>query len=373
MEAGQRLTQQFSDNSPDTTEDFLEILERSVKNPYDNVYWFARMFVNADRYAGIGKNSMLMLQIADAITRTLPKDDDPEDISISKMAIFNLLRGTKKDSSKDYSKIVDLCADLDRMMQRKADLMALALTLRHIIVPTTKMIAEVPSSDAQFAQSIVEAYLKVKGERGVQDVVNMWDDLGVKGCLAAERAQIVTGLDILRRTIERLSLSREDEDYIISSFVQEFERRVGQKRKGRAGRSLEDVTGFILNYFGITNAKLAPEHLRTSLEIDKLVPCKGGWFIGIACKRTFRERWKQQVTTDTNLLKKYKVRQLWHVLTYDRDLSEKKIEEIGLLNGIIYLPDESSVFKDASTNPKLSEYVRPLSHFVADLKAETLK
>jgi hypothetical protein len=349
----------------------LEELEKVVKNPYDNVYWFARMFINSDKYAGVGNNSQLMHEISSAIASTVPGDATPEDLAIAKEAVYGLIRRAKKRGTKDYERMEALCQELDKYLLERIDFLVLALTLEHVIIPTNGMLPRIPDSDREFAESVVTAYLKLKGERGVQDVINLWDNLGTNGCLAAERKEIVNGLGALRTILERLNhMSEVDKDSVISAFVQEFERRVGQKRKGRAGRSLEDVTGFILNYFGVVKEQLAPEHLRTSLEVDKLVQCRDGYFIGIGCKRTFRERWKQQITTDVGLLDKMKVKQLWHVITYDRDLSDDKIAEIGAFKGVLYLPDESPRFKSATQNPKLRNFVRPLSRFVADLRTE---
>lgn len=349
----------------------IEDLERVVKNPYDNVYWFARMFINSDKYAGIANDSRLMLNMSSAIARTLPSNPTREDLEVTKQSVYNLIKSSKRAGTKDYPRMEQLCAELDKYLLEKVDFLVLALTAEHVIVPTNNMLPRIPNNDKEFAESIIKAYLDLRKERGVQDVINMWDNLGTNGCLAAERKEIVNGLGTLRIVLERLNhLSELDKDTIVSAFVQEFERRVGQKRKGRAGRSLEDVTGFILNYFGVVKAKLAPKHLRTSLEVDKLVQCRDGFFIGIGCKRTFRERWKQQITTNLKLLDNLKVKQLWHVLTYDRDLSDDKILEIGKFRGVLYLPDESARYKSASQDVKLQRFVRPLSKFVADLRKE---
>jgi hypothetical protein len=108
----------------------------------------------------------------------------------------------------------------------------------------------------------------------------------------------------------------------------------------------------------------------TSLELDRMVWCKDGWAIGISCKRTFRERWKQAFTSNMQLLDEHHIKALWHAVTFDRDLSDNKIEEIGTHRGIVYLPDDSECFRTASANPLLKEFVRPLTHFISDLKRE---
>ncbi|MFQ5650449.1 MAG: hypothetical protein ACE5IY_10955 [bacterium] len=145
-------------------------------------------------------------------------------------------------------------------------------------------------------------------------------------------------------------LNEEEVDVVLTAFCQEFERRVGQKRKGRAGRSVEGTTSLILNYFEIKTTH-APEHFATGLEIDKWIKTKDRWIIGISCKRTLRERWKQAYTTDLDLLNRHKIRELWHVVAYDKDLS-----------------DDSHKLRRAQKHPGMKDYVRPMTHFVDDLK-----
>jgi hypothetical protein len=348
-------------------------LERIVVNSYENVYWFARMFVESDRYGGVGRNSALLLNVSDLISKVVPQADDSTEIEKARSIVLAGVLSFFKNKTKARSMAERLCSDLKPMLERRIDFLVLALTLKHIVHPINEMLHRIPDSDTEFAESVIEAYLATKGEQGVKDVINLWDQLGVRGCLAAERAEVVTGLCILRNTIQALDeMTEQDKDHILSAYVQEFERRVGQKRKGRAGRSLEDVTGYILKFFEIPGIRDAPEHLRTSLEMDKLVKCSDGNFIGIACKRTFRERWKQQITTDLSILDKLKVKALWHVITYDRDLSDDKIREIGNFRGVLYLADDSQRFTSAREDTSIRNYIRPLSHFVDDLRNETV-
>lgn len=349
----------------------IKELEETIRNPFDKVYWFARMFINSDQYGGIGSNSELMLRLASLINRNLDNlKKNPDKIQVIKKVVFNLLIESKRKGSQIRERVEKLCHDLDEMIEDWKDSMILSLTLRHIIVPTNRMIEHIPSSDTEFGESVAKAYLNAEGEKALRDVIEIWDELGKKGCLTVERTEIVDGLGILRHAIKN-KLNEQSMDYVVTAFVQEFERRAGQKRKGRAGRSLEDVTGLILSHFNITKQTLVPIHLRASLEIDKLVEGSDGWYIGISCKRTFRERWKQSFTTDFDMLDRYKIKEIWHVLTYDRDLSDEKIAEIGGHRCRIYLPDQSSRFFSAINNPEISKYVRPLSKFVSDLKKET--
>lgn len=70
------------------------------------------------------------------------------------------------------------------------------------------------------------------------------------------------------------------------------------------------------------------------------------------------------------LLDEHRIKALWHAVTFDRDLSDNKLQEIGTHRGIVYLPDDSERFRSASTNPRIKAFVRPLTHFISDLKHE---
>lgn len=343
------------------------LIDETLQNPFDNVYWFARMLIHSDKYSGIGANTEIMLccsQIIEKLLKHVKKDDS--NLDIAKGALFDYLKSTKREGTKVYEGVIRLCEELDVEIQNKTDLFILCMTMRHIVVPINNMLSLIPNNDIEIAEPIAKAFLDKKGEDGLKDVVEIWDELGMKGCIAEERSQIVNGLGILRIILNNHKICNKDADYVITAFVQEFERRVGQKRKGRGGRSLEDVTGFILTYFGIVKYELVPEHLRTSLEVDKLVECNDSNYIAISCKRTFRERWKQSFTENMKTLDDNNVKEIWHLITYDRDLSQEKIEEMGKHRCIIYLSDNSPLF----AADEVSEYIRPMSRFIKDIKTE---
>lgn len=155
---------------------------------------------------------------------------------------------------------------------------------------------------------------------------------------------------------------------MLTAFTQEFERRAAQKRKKRAGGSLENVTDFILGYYQIKRAE-APSHFQADLEIDNWVKAKDGWLIGISCKRTLRERWKN-VSSTTEVYNRFKVKYIFHVVTFDEDLSDDKLTLLGEQRQIFYLPDNSRRLKYASEHVGLKNYVRPISQLINDIRRE---
>jgi len=176
----------------------------------------------------------------------------------------------------------------------------------------------------------------------------------------------VQGFNEIRKYTDS-ELSLAESNIVLTAFCQEFERRLGQKRKGRAGRGVENVTSLILDFYDIPTVS-APEHFTSGLEIDRWVKTKDNWIIGISCKRTLRERWKQAYTENTDLLSRYKIKELWHLITFDADLSDEKITEMGSYRAIFYLPDSSEKYIRASKHKGMSNYVRLMSKIIDDLK-----
>lgn len=355
-------------NEPATNDDLVEI----AANPWDKVYWFARMLIASDRYGGVGKNTELMNTLAAAIWTSIERlqnENETDAIEILTNTVANTLLHGRQPGTQIRQKIETLAEDLSNDLLKIEDFKLLALTCEKILVPINEALAAIPSDDRVFAEALTKALLDTKGEAGLAQVINLWDDLGARGSMKAERVQVVRKFGQVRTHLDSLELTQDEKDIFLSAFCQEFERRLGQKRKSRGGRSVERVTSFILNYFKI-QADHEPEHFTTGLEVDRWVLGKDKWYIGISCKRTLRERWKQAYTTDTDLLNRHKIKSLWHVVVYDNDLSDDKLTEMGSYRAVFYLPDNSPRFISASQHLGMQNYVRPMSRFIADLRRE---
>lgn len=339
-----------------------------LRNPWENVYWFARMLINSDRYGGIGGDSKTMLSLASGLRTFLDSsrtDDDAILVATAGAFIEELLQ-KKWGATKKRSAVELLLTDLKTRLVTLRDIEVFCLTIEQVLVPTNDSLKNIPNDDRVFAEAVVNALLKTKGEAGVREVINLWDNLGLYGCLAAERTEVVKRFSTLHDHLQKI-VAREELSIILSAFCQEYERRVGQKRKGRAGRGVESAASFILGFYNI-KASPRPEHFTAGIEIDRWVRTADRWYIGISCKRTLRERWKQAYTTDTGLLDRHKIKYIWNLITYDRDLSDEKLTEMGSHRVVFYLPDDSDRYESASTHPGMKGYVRPLSQFVKDLQ-----
>jgi hypothetical protein len=339
-------------------------------SPWENVYWFARMLINIDKYGAVGKHTSFLVRLSSDLRISLKINDCDEksNVNICKSIINESLEKRFKKAKALADRITLFRADLSDKIKTESDLIVLILTIESIMIPINNSIESIPNDDKEYTEETAKAYLDELGEKGLATVINIWDDLGTSGCLNAERTVVVREFHRLRKDISQMS--EQENNLILTAFIQEFERRLGQKRKGRAGTSLEDVTSFIFNYYGIKNSD-APDHFQADIEVDKWIKCSDGWLIGISCKRTLRERWKQVSSADRKVLSRFKIKELWHVVTYDEDLSDDKIVTLGEQGHVFYLKNESRIFSNASAHIGMKNYVRPMTEFIRDLKQVT--
>jgi hypothetical protein len=337
-----------------------------------NVYWFARMLINTDQYGGLGKNSLFLENFAADIQEIYQTATLEETGLIKiKQCLQDTLLQNARNKPKRTKEIAALATDLSARLNTFEDVAALIFTCLHVMIPINEALANIPNSDKEFAEVEVKKHLQQQGEKALSRVINMWDTIGIEGSINAERTQIAAAYRQFQHTVatQYPDLSNVALSYLVTAFVQEFERRAAQKRKSRAGGSLEDVTSLILSHFGIPTTH-QPEHFQADIEVDKWVATADHWLIGISCKRTLRERWKQVSSADYGVMSRYKIKEIWHVITYSQDLSEDKLVTLGAGRQYFYLPDESSAYLEFSQHPGMARYVRPMSQFIQDLVRE---
>jgi len=345
-----------------------EILS-DIQNRWHNVYWFSRMLINNDKYIAVGKEPKLLSTIASSLRLVAKESKGKDTLNLQKQTLRNIIEERYKKTASRDNRVQRMLSELDEEINTLDDMEVFILTCENIMLPLHQAISNIPSDDKEFTLNIAKSYLDIQGEEGLATVITLWDDLGVKGCLTAERTEIVRAFTTLRVLLTNdKSITEEDRDIVLAAFAQEFERRAAQKRKKRAGGSLEDVTDFILGYYKIKRAE-APSHFQADLEVDNWVKAKDGWLIGISCKRTIRERWKN-VSSSTEVYNRFKVKFIFHVVTFDEDLSDDKLTLLGEQRQIFYLPDNSRRLKYASEHVGLKNYVRPISQLVNDIRKE---
>lgn len=341
-------------------------------SPWRNVYWFTRCFLNTDQYGAVGKDENIMLSILAETKAIISKHLSNEDklkvcLDIVKEKVLTSVRV----GSKTYNLREDFMEYIDRNINSFEDFIVFLVTIEYVVLPTNHAINNIPSDDWAFCKKTAENILKTLGRGQVGAVLSTWDSMGVNECLNAERFELVGEFTKLRANLQALVYDRTEleDNTILTAFVQEFERRAGQKRKCRAGNSLEDVVTFLFNYYGFRSHE-KPDHFQTDIEIDKWFRCRDGWSIGISCKRTLRERWKQVSSANGDVLSKHKIKEIWHLLTYDRDLSDDKITMLGQQRQVFYLMDDSPRYLSAKKHIGMKDYVRPLSTLIDDIAKE---
>lgn len=342
------------------------------KNPFRNVYWFSRYLLNTDQFGALGKlkeNQLLELVTLLENLSAQKNFSAEEKFLLLKNTLLAEIKNMSKPGTKTRILSNNLVQQLDKDINVVEDVIIFCIAVKYVVAPINRAMALVPSDDKKFCETAAKSILDTFGEEKIDSLIATWDNLGVKGCLDAERALVV---EEFMRLIENLSSlkiihSTFDDNLILTAFIQEFERRLGQKRKSRGGTSLETVTDFIFSYYGFKSTS-KPNHFDQDIEVDKWFKCKDGWIVGISCKRTLRERWKQLSQADRGTLSHFKIRELWHLITFDKDLSDDKIVRLGEQGQIFYLPDTSETYKKCSEHPGMKNYVRPLNNFVDDIR-----
>jgi len=341
----------------------------SMKYPWNLFFSFYETLNNKDQYIKIGKKPKLLSVLANTLRFVAAENAGEDCLHLQKQTLRNIIEERYKKTASTDNRVQITLDDLDKKIQTEEDMNVFILTCENIMIPLQQAISNIPNDDKEFTVNIAKSHLDIQGERGLATVISLWDDLGVRGCLAAERTEIIRAFAMLRILLTKDKTMSEDErDIVLTAFTQEFERRAAQKRKKRAGVSLESVTDFILAYYNIKRAE-APSHFQADLEVDNWVKTKDGWLIGISCKRTIRERWKN-VSSTTDVFNKFKVKHIFHVVTYDEDLSDEKLTLLGGQRQVFYLPDNSRRLEYASKHVGLKDYVRPISQLINDIRKE---
>ena len=147
-----------------------------------------------------------------------------------------------------------------------------------------------------------------------------------------------------------------------AELVQRLEKDLGNMRKARGGAIFEKSVIELLKYIGIPCQAPKGEVREKLRRVDVVVPSEDialntpDKAVFITCKRTLRERWKQEVPSAGP-------NQRFYLVTIDHKLSDKKVKEIGSKGLIVYVRDELK-----EENFKNFHWVRKLSDLPKDLE-----
>lgn len=145
-------------------------------------------------------------------------------------------------------------------------------------------------------------------------------------------------------------------------LVQKLEKDLGNMRKARGGKTLEKAIAMLLDTLEIASEIPTGQVSKKLKRIDIVVPSTQVALdtpdraVFITCKRTLRERWKQEVP-------QARPNQRIYLVTIDEALSENKAREINEQGLIAFVPDdvaESETLRAFSWIRRLSDLPREL-------------
>lgn len=329
-----------------------------------------RIFVNDDRYGSLGTSlEEKLLGVASsieigkqAICSNELESDSTQNLNILLKSIeVNILKDMN-NKTKKYAGVLGGIDELNNYLKSFEDIEAWCRTIEKILVPTNQAIRRVPTSEAtEIAKIYAKSVLDTSGKKGLVRIIRVWDLLTEELCLNKERdlanelfMEVLSSFD---------DLELKDKNAVLTACVQEFERRVGQKRKGRAGRDLESATHFIFKYFNIS-CEDSPSHFSASFEVDNLLKCNDGSYLGVCLKRTLRERWKESFHSKDTLVK-HNVSAMLHIINNDRDLSDNKFNEMAENGHFFFIGDDSEKLLELRKMKKLKKnHFYPMSTLI---------
>lgn len=346
---------------------------------WEKAYWFLRILINTDRYGAFGdgknkKKTEMLTLMSDALFTTYTRvskaeeHTEAEKILILDNVLKEALFGAYPEGARGYETAVEFHTRLSVFLTEPKDYYILAFTIQKLLFPTNEAVARIPMGEpTEYAHMYAKAVLDAKREKGLATLIREWDSLTEDLSLNKERDIIVDLFKKVRDSLgtempESEKLSDVDEITVLTAISQEYERRAGQKRKGRAGKDLEGATDYIFNYFGLKTHG-GPAHFNAAVEVDNWLMDKNGWYIGVSLKRTLRERWKQ-TDVGENVLNQFRVKHIIHLINNDKDLSDSKISTLGASRHLFFVADESPVLKAYGEHVAMGKFLFPMSQLI---------
>ncbi|WP_435363537.1 hypothetical protein [Haloarchaeobius sp. DYHT-AS-18] len=333
------------------------------------VYWFARDLV-ASAYGNYATKETNHLR---GVSRELEQRyNSGQSLSeVSKYLQHTIPKPVTKmyagDISKRYRQTEDLTDRLIRRLETREDIYEL-----HIATEAVVRVSEILDATASFGreeiEDIVEETLidnrEIEPEKAYEALYRV-DFEGEAYQLGAQRQPLVSYVNELMEELEEQhGMESEEVARILSSVVQEYERRAGQSRAATAGNVLEVGLQHVFRICGIP-ATGTPQHYG-DLEVDNVVEGPAG-SIGFSCKRTLRERFRQSLSRQSEI----GVDEIWFVSLMMADVSREKLRDIAEDGGRLYVPRDSFVWTSYSNDPELENALRPADQFLLDVERFT--
>jgi hypothetical protein len=347
---------------------------------WEKAYWFLRILINTDRFGAFGdgkstRKTAALHKLSDALFTTYQRvvnaneHSEAEKVLILDSVLKDILFGAYPEGEKGYETALELHTRLAVFLKEPKDYYIFAFTIQKLLVPTNEAVAKIPMGEpTEYAHIYAKAVLDTKREQGLATLIREWDSMTEDLALNKERDIIVELFGKVRASLgsdipESEQLTDFDTVSVLTAISQEYERRAGQKRKGRAGRDLEGATDYIFKYFGL-KPHGGPAHFDAAVEVDNWLMDKNGWYIGVSLKRTLRERWKQ-VDAGVDVMNRFHIKHIIHLINNDKDLSDSKIAALGASRHLFFIADDSPVLKQYGHHVAMGQYLFPMSQLIS--------
>ena len=208
--------------------EFRNIAMKIEQSPFKNVYWFARYLLDTDQYGSLGRSKETEMLKLIALIEQFTADtqfSDAEKFTVAKRTLLDEILQLSNFKTKVHSKYENFCHCLDEELRDLNDVIAFCIAMKYVVAPINRALQTIPSSDYEFSSKAAKSILDTYGREKAGLVISVWDRLGIRGCLNAERVAIVEAFTQLLDNISGLNIAHDtiDDNIIMTAFVQEFE------------------------------------------------------------------------------------------------------------------------------------------------------
>ena len=170
------------------------------------------MLLNTDQYGAIGKKENFISDLVGKIESVFDCDalSNGEKLAVCRDILLKEIRNSARAGTRSAYVAEDLAIALDKEIKSLADIIVFVITVRYIILPANAALRRIPSDDTIFCRETAQSILDTLGKAQVGKAISVWDTLGVRGCLDAERTEVLHEFTKLRRNLDSLSIKRSE-------------------------------------------------------------------------------------------------------------------------------------------------------------------